>query len=238
MQSAHMDSKLDVTDRLRSLRNQAGLSVREMAHLLDMSSSGYSHYENPKRFKSQYLPMDIARRVADVLRPHGVPEVEVMNMALDVMDDYNELVRLEEAEGHLKSLVPVYDVTASAGNGAHVDHIENVAYSLAFPREYLQSLTKSHPKNLAIISVKGDSMAPTLHDDDIVMLDASKTNLSYDGLFVVRFWDALHVKRISRGATPDTVMIISDNRDYYPPQQLPIDEVTVVGKVIWTGGKV
>ena len=159
-------------------------------------------------------------------------------MALDVMEDFNELVRLEEAEDYLKSLVPVYDVTASAGNGAHVDHIESVAYSLAFPREYLTSLTKSHPKNLAIISVKGDSMAPTLHDDDIVMLDASKTNLSYDGLFVVRFWDALHVKRISRGASPDTVMIISDNRDYYPPQQLHVDEVTVVGKVIWTGGKV
>ncbi len=135
-------------------------------------------------------------------------------------------------------LVPVYDVSASAGNGATVDAYEAISHSLAFPPDYLKKLTRAKPSDLAIISVKGDSMTPTLNDDDIVMLDASKKNLSYDGLFVLQFGDALHVKRVTRSTAQGMITILSDNRTSYPPQEWPADEVTVIGKVIWVGGKV
>jgi phage repressor protein C with HTH and peptisase S24 domain len=71
-----------------------------------------------------------------------------------------------------------------------------------FSPDYLGKLTRSKPGNLAIISVKGESMALTLHDDDIVMLDTAKTNLDYDGLFVLRFGETLHVKRVTRSPRP------------------------------------
>lgn len=135
-------------------------------------------------------------------------------------------------------LISVHDVSASAGPGTFVDGEEYAAYSLAFPPGYLSKLTRANPKNLAIISVKGESMAPTLHDDDIVMLDTSKTNLDYDGLFVLRFGETLHVKRVTRSPAPDHIKIISDNRELYPAEDWPADQVTVVGKVIWKGGKV
>lgn len=133
-------------------------------------------------------------------------------------------------------LVPVYDISASAGHGAVVDY-EGVAYSLAFPPDYIRRVTRAKPADLTIISVKGDSMEPTLRDDDIVMLDMSKTSLGYEGLFVIRVYDVLHVKRLSHSG-PGRVMVISDNRENYPPREYPMDEVEVVGKVIWKGGKV
>jgi phage repressor protein C with HTH and peptisase S24 domain len=133
-------------------------------------------------------------------------------------------------------LVPVYDIQASAGDGAMVGY-ESVAYSLAFPPDYLRRITRSDPGNLTIISVKGDSMEPTLGDDDIVMLDMSKTSLGYEGLFVIRIYDVLHVKRLSH-SRPGHVLVISDNRDKYPPCEYPVSEVEVVGKVLWAGGKV
>ena len=135
------------------------------------------------------------------------------------------------------ALVPVYDVSASAGHGALVDY-EAMAYSLAFPPEYLRRLTSTDPIHLSIISVKGESMEPTLLDDDIVLLDASKTNLSFDGLFVLRFDDALHVKRIGRSPRPGHVMVISDNRDLYPPIEISASDVQAVGKILWYGRKV
>lgn len=137
------------------------------------------------------------------------------------------------------STIPIngYDIEASAGPGALVHAEEYVSFTLAFPPEYLERLTRSHPKNLAIIGIKGDSMSPTLKDDDLVMLDSSKTNLSYDGMFVLRFGEALHVKRIARSPSKGFITIISDNQ-YHPPQEWPADDVEVVGKVIWTGGKV
>lgn len=134
-------------------------------------------------------------------------------------------------------LIPVFDIAASAGHGTVVDY-EAIAYSMAFPQGYLQHITKSDPKNLQIISVKGDSMHPTLHDDDLVMLDRSKTSLNYDGLFVLLYGDALHVKRISRAPTQGRIVIISDNRSIYPPQEYAAEDVSVVGKVIWYGRKV
>lgn len=135
------------------------------------------------------------------------------------------------------ALVPVFDVTASAGSGALADY-ETEATSLAFPRDYLRKLTSNSIDKLAIISVKGESMEPTLLDDDIVLLDASKTNLSFDGLFVLRFDDALHVKRVGRAPRPGHVTIISDNSALYPPMVMPVEDIHPVGKVLWYGRKV
>lgn len=165
------------------------------------------------------------------VQPEEIPKVlEFFDEARPERSDPGE-------EAPNKALVPVYDVAASAGHGAVADY-EPQTHSLAFPPDYLKRLTSSSPKNLAIISVKGESMEPTLLDDDIVLLDSSKTNLSYDGLFVIRFDDALHVKRVGRSAKSGHITIISDNRDLYPPIEASADDVKAVGKVLWYGRKV
>ena len=134
------------------------------------------------------------------------------------------------------ALIPVYAVSASAGSGAMVADYEEVTHSLAFPPDYLNKLTSSAAKNLAIINVVGESMQPTLRHDDIVMIDQSRKNLAYDGLFALLFDDMLHVKRVSRSEQRGFVKIISDN-PLHPPLEYPINDVTVVGRVLWRGGK-
>ncbi|MBE2275788.1 MAG: helix-turn-helix transcriptional regulator [Rhodobacteraceae bacterium] len=130
--------------------------------------------------------------------------------------------------------VSIYDVHASAGYGALVSE-EYIVDRLTFPLGYLQQLTSAHPRDLSIISVTGDSMEPLLRHKDVVMIDHTKTNLDWDGVFVLRFGDALHIKRVSRG-TRGTVLILSEN-PAYPPREVPRDEIEVVGRVIWTGKK-
>lgn len=135
-------------------------------------------------------------------------------------------------------LVPIYNVEAGAGKAARVSEDYQVA-SLCFPAGYLQRVTRAQHRNLAVISVKGDSMVPTLNDDDIVMTDTSKRDLSYDGLFVIRDnGDALLIKRIGRATRSHHVTVISDNRDHYPPVERALGDIEVIGKVIWKGGKV
>ncbi len=134
------------------------------------------------------------------------------------------------------ALIPIYDVQASAGYGALIDQ-ESIVDRLAFPTGYLSHITSTHPRHLAIIGVKGDSMLPTLAHDDIVMVDTTKTNIAYDGMFVLRYGDALHVKRVSRGSSPDMVRIISANPDY-PAVEYAVQDVTPIGKVVWYGKKV
>ncbi|MFE3839530.1 S24 family peptidase [Pseudogemmobacter sonorensis] len=133
-------------------------------------------------------------------------------------------------------LVPVYDVTASAGHGSVVE-TESVICNLAFDRTFLRRMTEAAPGDLSIIRVKGHSMEPTLLDDDHVLVDHTKKNLSWDGMFVLRFDDALHVKRIGRSATRGNVMVISDHAAYRD-LDMPKSELNVVGRVIWIGRRV
>lgn len=133
-------------------------------------------------------------------------------------------------------MVDIYNVQASAGHGAFVGH-ELVVDRLSFPPGYLRQITSSHPRNLAIIGVKGDSMQTTLADGDLVMIDTSKRDLSFDGLFVIQDGGAsLLVKRIGRAARRGWVKLISDNRNYDPIER-EVGEIDVVGKVIWKGVK-
>lgn len=141
-----------------------------------------------------------------------------------------------EAAPDGRELVKVFDVEASAGFGVEVAGEEHI-YNLAFDSMFLKQMTSAPAQALCILRVKGHSMEPTLLDDDQVLVDRSKTNLSYDGLFVLRFDDALHVKRIGRSVKPGHVMVISDHPSY-PALDIRKEDLSVVGRVLWYGRKV
>ncbi|MBI6628347.1 LexA family transcriptional regulator [Pontibaca salina] len=214
-----------IYDRLKEAREKAGYeTAADAAGAFGWPYPTYAAHENGSRgFRAE-----TAQRYAKAFR--------VTAHWLLYGDENIDRVEDGEPAPSNAALVPVYDVAASAGNGTVVEY-EAEIYSLAFPPDYLKKLTSSSPTNLAIISVKGDSMDPTLVDDDVVLLDTSKTNLSFDGLFVIRFDDALHVKRVGRSAKPGHVTIISDNTAFRDIEASKGD-LNVVGKVLWYGRKV
>lgn len=137
-------------------------------------------------------------------------------------------------------MIPVYDVQASAGDGSFPEAHEDVVEVLSFPRNYLKRIAnRSSAKDLVIISAKGDSMLPTIASGDVVMVDVSKKDWGYDGLFVIRDGDgALLIKRLARSGRRGHVTIISDNSRLYPAIEAPAGEIEIVGKVLWMGVKV
>lgn len=237
MQYAHMTNGVEIPGRLKAIRERANLSVRELASRVGMSSSGYAHYETPSRFKGQYLPMDMALRLAGVFSANEDVVAELMELAGQGGPETDPDGAKKAAGGATgPALVPVYSVEASAGSGRVVDLEEHIA-NLAFSPRYLAEMTAARGRDLAAIRVRGDSMEPTLLDDDMVLIDRTKTSLDYDGLFVLRFGEALHVKRVGRGRSRATVQVISDNR-IYPAVEMERTEIEVVGKVLWYGRKV
>lgn len=76
-----MNDHTDIPRRLKQLRELAGLSVREMARRVGMSSSGYSHYENPARFKEATLPMAQAKLIAEAMHGTAVTPDAIMELA-------------------------------------------------------------------------------------------------------------------------------------------------------------
>lgn len=72
-----------VTQRLRRLRERAGLSQPELAKLCGYAHhSGYARYEDPQIFRGEVLPMGIVRKLIPHLTRAGmVTKREVMELA-------------------------------------------------------------------------------------------------------------------------------------------------------------
>jgi phage repressor protein C with HTH and peptisase S24 domain len=129
--------------------------------------------------------------------------------------------------------VPRLALDASAGPGAlAADELpfDTFRFSARWLRE--QGLDAAQ---LSAISVAGDSMEPVLHDGDEILVDLTRRPLR-DGIHVVRLGEALHVKRV-QATGAGRLTLISANRAY-PPIEVAADEVEIVGRVVWKGGRV
>lgn len=216
-----------IAERLKIARAKAGFeNASEAAQAFGWKASTYLGHENGSRgFKLE--------RALEYSRRFGVSPDWLMTGAGG--GGASEVLNGDPAPDGT-NLVPVYDVSASAGHGSIVDAEDHIS-NLAFSSQYLREMTSAKGKQLAAIRVKGDSMSPTIQDDDMVVIDTTKASLDYDGMFVIRVGEVLQIKRIGRGTRKSSVMVIADN-SLYPPVDTDRSEIEVVGKVIWYGRKV
>jgi len=150
--------------------------------------------------------------------------VEARRIADDV-----EGVPAEIDQSLLYVSAPRYEVLAAAGGGAEVLD-ESVKGYLGFNKTWLREQSLS-PSNLAVIEVSGDSMEPTLHSGDSVLLDMGAQQLKDGSIYTLRRGGELLVKRLRQQGT--SWLIVSDNLAY--PVE-PLDEnVDVLGRVVWLG---
>jgi len=129
--------------------------------------------------------------------------------------------------------VPRLALDASAGPGAMAGGEAPVG-QFRYGRAWLRAQGLS-PAQLSVIAVVGDSMVPTLHDGDEILIDRTP-RAGRDGIHVVRVGETLLVKRLVF-ERPGQVRVISDNRSY-DPYDLPLDEVAIIGRVVWKCGRI
>ena len=98
----------------------------------------------------------------------------------------------------------------------------------------LQRRGRRQTDALRMISISGDSMVPLLEHDDTVMLDYSQTRPSPPGIFILDDGVGLVAKRIEiiPSTTPQMLRISSEN-SAYSSYQRRIDEVHIIGRVVW-----
>jgi len=131
--------------------------------------------------------------------------------------------------------VPILDVDASAGHGALAE-MEARCSQIGFEENWLRRLTSSKASSLSIIHVLGDSMEPTLHDSDEVLVDLGDGQSRLrDGIYVLRMDDALSVKRIAIEPQGRKISVTSDNPAYPSWNGLDRRNINIVGRVLWFG---
>jgi phage repressor protein C with HTH and peptisase S24 domain len=111
---------------------------------------------------------------------------------------------------------------------------DQVVDSIAFRAEWVKRRLSIESRDLLLIEVVGDSMAPTVEDMDLILADLAEPRFRQDGIYLLRHDSGLAVKRIQR--RPDGKLLIrSDNPKY---EAMVVSTVNVIGRVIWTGGRV
>jgi len=129
--------------------------------------------------------------------------------------------------------IPRLAVDAAAGPGQFPGE-EAMIGAFRFSASWLRALGLD-PRHLSTIAVAGDSMQPVLANGDEVLVDRAPRP-PREGVHVVRVGDALLVKRLDFGR-PGRVTLTSAN-PIYPPQDLPREDVTIIGRVVWKSGRI
>lgn len=184
------------------------------------------------------------------LREPNLADLRTLATALDVT--LMELIegapsRTAEAPaayGHVPdateyALVPQYTAHGAAGNGRLNEHVE-VKGGLVFKRAWLSRMSLKE-RHLHVIYVQGHSMEPTVCDGDVVLLDESQTQPRDGRIYALLKPDGeLIIKRLIQSLTGGWI-IRSDNEDKraYPDQPVTdsdIEQLCIVGRVVWHGG--
>jgi len=129
--------------------------------------------------------------------------------------------------------IPLLQVHAES-HGEEGDHILDLSQSL--PQEIIAAPVAwcPNPETTSCLRVKGNSMAPLIHDGDILAVDSSQTKHSdLNDKIVV----ASHKKKglsVSRFKHIDGIELLeSDNREYESIMLSGDRNWQVVGKVLW-----
>lgn len=132
------------------------------------------------------------------------------------------------------SLIDGYHTEVSTGHGSAWDE-QPVQRRLAFRKKWLR-FRNLNPEHLKVLFAKGDSMEPTIHSGDSILVDTSIHQLSDGSIFVLSLGGDLYAKRLQK-RVDGGIEVISDNREY-SNQVVPaneLDQLQIIGKVVWIG---
>lgn len=106
---------------------------------------------------------------------------------------------------------------------------------LKFPKIWVETITYSPPAMLTWARGRGDSMLPTIHDGDVILLDRSQNRVTeQDAIWAFTVGDVGSIKRLR--IKGDRYVILSDNPSV-PDDEEHQDFVRIIGRVIFVGAK-
>jgi phage repressor protein C with HTH and peptisase S24 domain len=130
------------------------------------------------------------------------------------------------------------DISLGMGNPAVVQDYPDTQL-VPFNLGFIRAITKASTDQLVIISGHGDSMEPTLLRNDMLLIDTSqRLPLVSDLIWAFHYAGGGMIKRLRRirEKDRDRFLIISDNAAV-PEQTADIEDLHVIGKLIWVGRK-
>jgi phage repressor protein C with HTH and peptisase S24 domain len=107
--------------------------------------------------------------------------------------------------------------------------------SWRFPSSFMREEIRATESEIVILETDGDSMEPTISSGERVIVHTGMKTPSPDGIFALRdAFGNIIAKRLQvlRKGDPPRILIISDNKSH-PNEEVGLDEIHIVGRVLW-----
>jgi transcriptional regulator with XRE-family HTH domain len=211
---------------VKALCKERGWTNKAVADKLDISPD---HLKNLLYRPSSKPSLELAVGIAQFF---NVPLSELFNApgskAVDAIDD---------APDDDEILVPWYSTRLSAGPGGAIDDRDlYTSQSMPFSKRWLRQFLNITPSNAALFNVEGDSMEPTLHGGEMVIVDLGSRAAGFqDGVWMVCEDGAVMVKRIMKLGGGQFQLSSDNPNPIYPPPR-PLDG-ELIGRVVYRGGR-
>jgi Peptidase S24-like len=128
-------------------------------------------------------------------------------------------------------LAPVREIDLSFGMGATYLDVPITEEVHHFPRAWLRRYTRSAPDKLFFAQGIGDSMEPTLHDSDLLLIDTDQRQLvSADRIWVLTYAGCGMIKRL-RPVPGGGIEVWSDKKEVSPFTAYD-GELEIIGRVV------
>jgi len=208
--------------RLRLIMQQFD-SVADLAHAVGVSDNAIYKWVSGRGLPSTISLVNLAKAAG----------VSVEWLATGKGEAEKSKPEPRPAESPEFVLMPRAAIHGVAGK-AIIQSSQVVDY-LNFRPDWLQRTVGVDPKSLALIEAVGDSMSPTVDENDLVLVDLRQNRLQSDGIYVLCAGSDLSIKRIQR-QVDGTIVIRSDN-PAYPPMAVTPENITLLGRVVWVSGR-
>lgn len=216
-----------IPERLKAAIERAGVSQSELARRVGISSSMVNKLARGEARGSAHI-YEISRALEvspDFLAGNSDDLPLLDNDALTkrfaptVVDEDDEIVEIREL-----------NLAFGMGGGSYLD-LPVTPKGRKFTRGWLRMFTHSPPDKIFIAKGIGDSMAPTIMNADIVIIDTADNNVRIgDQIWAVAYGETGLIKRL-RPLPNGSVKILSDN-PLVEPEIAYDQELHVIGKVV------
>lgn len=211
-----------VGDRIRKRMAELGLSQSELARRVGVRQPTISRLLLGEAAGSRHLHV-IARELATTPQYLTGETDDPLEGALPTPTPETLAEQLD--------LVEIKELDLKFGMGATYLDVPVTPESRFFSASWLRNYTTSHPDQLFFARGIGDSMAPTILDSDMVLVDCTQqTPHMGDQIWAIAYGMTGMIKRL-RPMPDGSVKILSDN-ERVPPEIAVDGEMHIIGRVV------
>lgn len=195
---------MEINERFKLIRKQLGFTQKSFASELNKTEMMIQYYEYGKRNITLKLALELQQKFninSDwLINGTGsmfLDEKEKSNVKIETM--VNQFIEIKEYP----------TVKASAGYGCIINEEVSKPY-------YVNASLVSNKDCEVVISVTGNSMSPTLEENDKILITSDYDYISKpktNKLYVIHTDNAIYVKRFKQ-KKGDEYIFISDNKEY------------------------